>query len=58
MKTCTNVDAEEFYLFFKFFASLYSFIDNNDEDTLNLLMNTEHVNLYSADIYVTFTEYN
>ncbi len=31
-----------------------TFIDNNDEDKLNLLMNKEHVNLFSryiCDIY-------
>ncbi len=32
-----------------------TFIDNNDEDKLNLLMNKEHVT-YLADIYVTFTK--
>ncbi len=33
-----------------------TFIDNNDEDKLNFLMNKEHVNLFSRYIYVTFTK--
>ncbi len=33
-----------------------TFIDNDDEDKLNLLMNKEHVNLFSRYIYVAFTK--
>ncbi len=29
-----------------------TFTDNNDEDKLNLLMNKEHVNLFSRYIYI------
>ncbi len=43
-------------LYHLIFSVMPTFIDNNDEDKLNLLINKEHVNLFSRYIYVTFTK--
>ncbi len=70
-KACNNNQIENEYHFI-FHCNAYStlrttfyhlissvmptFIDNNDEDKLNLLMNKEHVTLFNRYIYVTFTK--
>ncbi len=54
-KACNNNQIEnEYHFIFQISSVMPTFIDNNDEDKLNLLMNTEHVNLFSryiCDIY-------